>query len=114
MTQSRIVFGGSCVGVTMRTDVVQRADGVLETVVTDEDVRRAYGGDVADETTENPGYSKVVMKMWRRMKKGSCKDNDERSRRIVAELRERRETTTCDRLVAPAGLGQSTLFDFGE
>lgn len=100
----------------MPSDTLWTGD-VLETVVTDEDVQRAHDNGDVGEIVENlcaetQKFSKAVMTMYRRMKRGSCKENNARARRIVEDLRVKREAMRDDKAVV--AVGQSTLFDFGE
>ncbi len=73
----------------MRTSTIRTPDGVLETVVTDEDVARVADTHVV-ENTGNPGYSKAIMKLFRRAKKEVKKVNAA-SRISVAEMRAKRD-----------------------
>ena len=73
----------------MKHDTVLVGDNILETVVTDEDIARVVDTPVV-ENTGNPGYSKAVMKLFRRTKK-VVKKVDAQSRISVAEMRVKRD-----------------------
>jgi len=91
-----------------------RDDGaqVTETVITDECLRKAHEAahPIIDECAHPAGYSKAIMAAFRKAKKASI-PQDERSRRIVQELR---NTQTLIDEDCSALDGQTTLFDFRE
>lgn len=84
----------------------------VETVITDEALHLAH--EAAEPTTDEvttPGISKAAHDAFLRTKKATIAQN-EKARRIVAELRERRENTP------PAGgcsplCGQTMISEFG-
>jgi hypothetical protein len=66
--------------------------GILETIVTDEDLLKKDVSTHASHDKAVPAVSKQVMKMYRRAKKAS-KARDARSRQICAVQRAKREGT---------------------
>lgn len=92
---------------------------VLETVYLDDDLKRVHDSEQpVVENTENPGYSKAIMKLFRRAKKAGEK-NDARSRKIVkAQNKERKKMDRKKKKAAkvvkpPAKPVQRTIADFG-
>ena len=73
----------------MPTKTIRSPDGTLETDITDEDVVRVADTPVV-ENTGNIGYSKAVMKLFRRAKKAG-KKVDAASRISVAEMQAKRD-----------------------
>lgn len=89
--------------------------GVLETVVSDEDILKNGASTHASRGEDVSALSKHAMKAYRRAKKAS-KERDAKSRRICAVLRSKREGT--DRPFEPviieesATKTQTSLSDF--
>jgi len=72
-------------------DTHRETPDVLETVYTDDDILRSLNASCPpSESTERPTYSNAVIRAFRRAKRASEKNND-RSRRIVEEMRLNRE-----------------------
>lgn len=71
---------------------VQDHPEVLETMYLDEDLKRAHDSDQpVVETTANPAYSKKILVMVKKMRKGSIADNNTRSKKIAKKLLKERK-----------------------
>ena len=91
------------------------APGILETVVTDDDLLKRDVSTHASCGKDVPAFSKQVMKAYRRAKKAS-KARDAKSRQICAVQRAKREGTDPPVVPAireePAAKVQTSLSDF--
>jgi hypothetical protein len=91
----------------------------LETVYGDTDLKRAHDSEQPTvENTENPAYSKKILKMVKDMQEGSIADNNKRSRKIVrAQNKERKKMARKNKKAAkvvkpPAKPVQRNIMDF--
>lgn len=90
----------------------QHIDGVIETVITDEALHLTHKAEEPEEMPVHPAVmKKSIMTAYNRAKKASVEQND-RARRIVTEMRDKREINTIDD-VDSAMCGQTTIFEFG-
>lgn len=87
---------------------------VLETVYDDDHLRRVHDSEhPVVETPGNPGYSKAILKVVKKMRKGSIADNNNRSKRIAKALLKERRKKTAKVVKPPAKPVQRTIMDFG-
>lgn len=90
----------------------QLIDGVMETVITDEMLHLAHEVEESEEMPVHPAVmKKSIMTAYNRAKKASVEQNN-RARRIVMEMCDKREVRIIDD-VDSAMCGQTSIFEFG-
>jgi len=90
----------------------RRIDNVLETSYNDSDVKRAHRECNVPDEDDSQSFSKAILDMVKKMKRGSCKRNNLRSRKIVKALRIEHEKRF-GKDVAPIDTPmQKSIFDF--
>ena len=91
----------------------QIVDGVLETRYDDKDISDAHAASLpvpVDEDT--PSFSKAILDMVKKMKRGSCKRNNARSRKIVKALRIEHDRKFGNGTQPIATPSQKSIFDY--
>jgi len=92
-------------------DTHRETPDVLETVYTDDDILRSLNASCPpSENIERPTYSNAVMRAFRRAKRASEKNNA-RSRRIVEEMRMKREHNCGDDTAPPHRTQKQTTLE---